>query len=278
MKEFPKGGLIGRTVHMVRRILELDIPLHAANAGFFIILSLFPALVLVLSLLRYTGLQVSSLVEVLSSVIPGPLMPTVENLVLSTYENSSGALVGVSALTAVWSASKGVHGLMKGLNTVYGVSEDRGWLYTRFISILYTFLFFGLLFVTLVLHVFGGTLLELLPISRSRLLRILTGIVDFRVILLLILQTVVFSLIFAFLPNGRNRIRDTVPGALLTSLGWLTISDLFSVYVENFASLQNIYGSVYTVALSMLWLYLCLSLIFYSAAFNQYLKDQKNKK
>ena len=278
MKEFPKGGLIGRTVHMVRRILELDIPLHAANAGFFIILSLFPALVLVLSLLRYTGLQVSSLVEVLSSVIPGPLMPTVENLVLSTYENSSGALVGVSALTAVWSASKGVHGLMKGLNTVYGVSEDRGWLYTRFISILYTFLFFGLLLLTLVLHVFGGTLLELLPISRSRLLRILTGIVDFRVILLLILQTVVFSLIFAFLPNGRNRIRDTVPGALLTSLGWLTISDLFSVYVENFASLQNIYGSVYTVALSMLWLYLCLSLIFYSAAFNQYLEDQKNKK
>ena len=278
MKEFPKGGLIGRTVHMVRRILELDIPLHAANAGFFIILSLFPALVLVLSLLRYTGLQVSSLVEVLSSVIPGPLMPTVENLVLSTYENSSGALVGVSALTAVWSASKGVHGLMKGLNTVYGVSEDRGWLYTRFISILYTFLFFGLLLLTLVLHVFGSTLVELLPISRSRLLRILTGIVDFRVILLLILQTVVFSLIFAFLPNGRNRIRDTVPGALLTSLGWLTISDLFSVYVENFASLQNIYGSVYTVALSMLWLYLCLSLIFYSAAFNQYLEDQKNKK
>ena len=278
MKEFPKGGLIGRTGHMVRRMLELDIPLHAANAGFFIILSLFPALVLVLSLLRYTGLQVSSLVEVLSSVIPGPLMPTVENLVLSTYENSSGALVGVSALTAVWSASKGVHGLMKGLNTVYGVSEDRGWLYTRFISILYTFLFFGLLLLTLVLHVFGSTLLELLPISRSRLLRILTGIVDFRVILLLILQTVVFSLIFAFLPNGRNRIRDTVPGALLTSLGWLTISDLFSVYVENFASLQNIYGSVYTVALSMLWLYLCLSLIFYSAAFNQYLEDQKNKK
>ena len=278
MKEYPKGGLIGRSVHLYRHIRSLDIPLHAANAGFFIILSLFPALVLILSLLRYTGLQVSSLVEVLSSVIPGPLMPTVENLVLSTYENSSGALVGVSALTAVWSASKGVHGLMKGLNTVYGVSEDRGWLYTRFISILYTFLFFGLLLLTLVLHVFGSTLLELLPISRSRLLRILTGIVDFRVILLLILQTVVFSLIFAFLPNGRNRIRDTVPGALLTSLGWLTISDLFSVYVENFASLQNIYGSVYTVALSMLWLYLCLSLIFYSAAFNQYLEDQKNKK
>ena len=275
MKEFPRGGLIGRFVHMVRHLRALDIPIHAANAGFFMILSIFPALVLVLSLLRYTGLQVSSLVELLASIIPAPLMPTIEDLVLSTYENSSGTLVGVSALTVVWSASKGVHGLMKGLNTVYGVSEDRGWFYTRFISVLYTFLFFGLLLMTLTLHVFGSTLLKLLPITRNTLLRVLTGIVDFRFFLLLFLQSGVFMLIFAFLPNGRNRLRDTVPGALMASLGWLTISDLFSIYVENFASLRNIYGSVYTIALSMLWLYLCLSLVFYSAAFNQYLEDHK---
>lgn len=275
MKEFPKGGLIGRFVHLVRHILDLNIPLHAANAGFFIIMSLFPALVLILSLLRYTGLQVSSLVEVLSDMIPGALMPTVEALVLNTYENASGALVGVSAVTAMWSASKGVYGLLKGLNAVYGVAEDRGWLYTRLISIAYTFLFFGLLLLTLVLHVFGGTILSLLPITRSPLFRILSGIINFRYVLLLILQTAVFILIFAFLPNGRNRIRDTIPGALLSSLGWLVISDLFSVYVENFASLSNIYGSVYTIALAMLWLYFCLSLIFYSAAFNQYLEDHK---
>ena len=273
MKEFPRGGLIGRFVHMVRHLQSLDIPIHAANAGFFMILSIFPALVLVLSLLRYTGLQVSSLVELLSSIIPAPLMPTIEDLVLSTYENSSGTLVGVSALTVVWSASKGVHGLMKGLNTVYGVSEDRGWLYTRFISVLYTFLFFGLLLLTLTLQVFGSSLLKLLPIARHTLLRVLTGIVDFRFFLLLLLQSGVFMLIFAFLPNGHNRLRDTAPGALLASLGWLTISDLYSIYVENFASLRNIYGSVYTVALSMLWLYLCLSMVFYSAAFNQYLED-----
>jgi membrane protein len=275
MKEFPKGGLIGRTVHLIRHILELNIPLHAANAGFFIILSLFPALVLVLSLLRFTGLQVSSLVEVLATMIPAPLMPTIETLVLSTYENSSGALVGVSAITAIWSASKGVYGLLKGLNSVYGVSEDRGWLYTRSISVLYTFLFFALLLVTLVIHVFGGTLLQLLPITRSKLFRILSGILNFRYFLLLFVQTAVFVLIFAFLPNGRNRIRDTIPGALLASLGWMVISDLFSIYVRNFASLSNIYGSVYTIALSMLWLYFCLSLIFYCAAFNQYLEDHK---
>ena len=275
MREFPKGGLIGRTVHMVRYIQSLDVPLYAANAGFFIILALFPALVLVLSLLRYTGLQVSSLVEVLSDLIPGPLMPTIENLILSTYENSTGALVGISAVTAVWSASKGVYGLLTGLNRVYGVAEDRGWFYTRCISVAYTFVFLAVLLLTLAIHVFGGTILELLPITRSRLFRILSRIVDFRFLLLLLVQTAAFMLIFAFLPNGRNRLRDTVPGALAASLGWLVISDLFSVYVENFASLSNIYGSVYTIALAMLWLYFCLSLIFYCGALNQYLEDHK---
>lgn len=273
MRDYPKGGLIGRSVHLVRHVQSLHIPLYAANAGFFIILSLFPALVLILSLLRYTGLQVSSLVEVLSDVIPNPLMGTVEELVLSTYENSTGALVGVSAFTAVWSASKGVYGLLTGLNRVYGVAEDRGWLYTRFISILYTFLFLAVLLLTLTLHVFGGTLLELVPLSRSKLFRILDRIIDFRFVLLLGVQTLGFILLFAFLPNGRNRIRDTIPGAVLASIGWLVISDLFSIYVENFASLSNIYGSVYAIALAMLWLYCCLSLIFYSAAFNQYLED-----
>lgn len=275
MREFPKGGLIGRTVHLVRHIQSLNVPLYAANAGFFMILSLFPALVLVLSLLRFTGLQVGSLVEVLSSIIPEALMPTVEELVLSTYENSSGALVGVSALTAIWSASKGVYGLLTGLNTVYGVSENRGWFYTRFISVLYTFIFFGVLILTLVVHVFGGTIARLQPVTHSRLLRILSGIIDFRFLVLLIVQTLVFMLLFAFLPNGRNKLRDTIPGAVLASLGWMIFSRLFSIYVENFASLSNIYGSVYAVALSMLWLYCCLSLIFYCAAFNQYLEDHK---
>ena len=275
MDRFPKGGLIGKCVHAVQPISDLRIPVYAANAGFFIILSLFPALVLILSLLRYTGLQVRSLIEILSTMIPEALMGTVEELVLNTYENSTGALVGVSALTAVWSASKGVYGLLTGLNTVYGVSENRGFLYTRFISVLYTFALFGVLMLTLILHVFGTSLLQLVPIYQTPFLKFLTGMIDLRFFLLLFIQSGVFALMYAFLPNGRNRLRDTIPGALLASAGCLIFSDLYSIYVERFASLSNIYGSVYAVALSMLWLYFCMSILFYGGALNQYLEDHR---
>ena len=273
MKEFPKGALIGRIVHLVRYVQSLDIPLYAANAGFFMILSLFPTLVLVLSLLRYTGLQVSSLVEVIGSVIPESLMGTVGELVLSTYENASGALVGVSAFTALWSASKGVYGLLTGLNRVYGVAEDRGWFYTRFISVVYTFAFLIVLFLTLVLHVFGQSVFRWLSGLDIPLLSAVSWLVRQRFILLLILQTLLFTAMYMFLPGKKNGFMESLPGALLSAVGWQVISLLFSVYVENFDSYANIYGSVYAVALCLLWLYLCFCILFYGASLNRWLKE-----
>ena len=273
MKQYPKGGIVGKTVHLVRRISGLNVPLYAANAGFFIVLAVFPALVLILGLLRYTHLEVGALVGLLEGIIPAALMDTAEDLVVSTYENSNGALVGISALTALWSASRGVHGLLTGLNAIYGVAEDRGFLYTRFVSVLYTFLLLLVLLLSLVLHVFGTTIVALG--WDAPVMRLFPKLVYGRFFLLLFVQSLIFALMFTFLPNGRNKFRDSIPGALIASLGWLIFSDAYSIYVERFAGLSNIYGSVYAVALSMLWLYCCLSILFYGGALNQYLEERK---
>lgn len=275
MSKYPRGGLIGKTVHLVQAISDLNVPIYAANAGFFIVLAMFPALVLVLGLLRYTHLEVGALIAALEGFIPAALMDTAEELVLSTYRNSNGALVGLSAVTAVWSASRGVYGLLTGLNAIYAVAEDRGFFYTRFVSVLYTFLLLIVILLTLVLHVFGTTIMALVPQWDTPVLAFLAEIIHGRFFVLLFVQSLIFALMFTFLPNGRNRFRDTIPGALLASLGWLIFSDAYSIYVERFAGLSNIYGSVYAVALSMLWLYCCLSILFYAGALNQYLEDHR---
>lgn len=275
MKEFPKGGIIGKTVHAVKSISAMRIPLHAANAGYFIVLAVFPALVLVLSLLRYTGLQVENLTDLLQGVIPDALLPAAEKLIISTYANTSSAMISLSALTALWSASRGVYGLLTGLNAIYGVSENRSYLYTRGISVVYTFLFLLVLLLTLVLHVFGTTISAMLEVHANPALDFVMEIIDLRFFLLLLVQTVMFTAMFMVLPNRRNRLADSLPGALLASIGWLTFSDLFSIYVEHFPSYANIYGSVYAVALSMLWLYCCLSIFFYGGALNRFIMDSR---
>lgn len=267
-------ALIQWGIRTVKAVAALHVPLHAANAGFFIVLSVFPGLVLILSLLRYTGLEVDALLDVLAPILPDALQDTAENLIVSTYESSSRMVVGISALTALWSASRGIYGLLTGLNGVYGVTEHRGYVRTRLISMVYTLSFLLVLMLTLILHVFGTTLIRLLPEEKSPFLKFLTEAVAFRFFLLLIVQTVFFCVVYMVLPDMRSGFWDSVPGALLSSIGWLAFSDLFSLYVVYFPRYANIFGSVYAVALSMLWLYCCLSIVFYGGALNRYLSTK----
>ena len=275
MKEFPKGGLIGKIMDAAKIVKQMHIPLHAAYAAYFIVLAVFPALVLILSVLRYTGMEVRGLVELLDDILPSTMAEGAEELIYSTYRNSSGAMVGVSAVTALWSASRGIYGLLTGLNVVYGVSENRGYIYTRSISVVYTFVFILILLLTLVLHVFGNSIINLMRQVDNPVVIFFTDLIDLRFFLLLFLQSLVFTLMFMVLPNKRrSRFMESLPGGVLSSLGWLVFSDIYSIYVENFSKYSTIYGSVYGIAITMLWLYCCMSILFYGGALNRYLMDK----
>lgn len=273
MREFPQGGLIGKTVALWRRISGFRVPLYAANASFFIVLAVFPALLLLLGLLRYTPLEVERLGELLAGFLPDALLESAEELILLTYDNTSGITLGLSAVTTLWSASRGIYGIIGGLNAVYEVQENRSYVQIRFLSVVYTFAFLLVLILTLGLHVFGTKLLVLLRRATHPFFGFLLEIIDLRFFLLLVLQTAIFTLLYMVLPNGGNRISDSFPGAMLASSGWLIFSDLYSIYVEHFASLTNVYGSVYAGALSMLWLYFCMAIVFYGGALNRLVMD-----
>lgn len=275
MEKLPKGGLIGKTVEAYLWVREKQISLHAAYAGYFIILAVFPALLMLLSLLRFAGLQVEILVDMMGEVLPPALMEMVEGMVYSAWLHSTGTVLGLSALTALWSASRGVYGLLRGLNAVYDVWENRGYLYTRGISVIYTFLFGIVLILTLVLHVFGNAVFRWLSMVDNPVVIFLVDLVDVRFFLLLMLQSLIFTLMYMVLPNGRNGFGSSLPGGILSSVGWLVFSDLFSIYVEHFNRYSLIYGSVYALALGMLWLYCCLSILFYGGALNHWLSSRK---
>ena len=257
----------------IRWLSSVHIPHLAANTGYFIVLSVFPALLLILSGLRFTGLPVDTLLEILGMVLPQALMGTARELVYSVYENASGAVAGLSALTALWSSSRGVYGLLVGLNTIYGVSEDRGYFYTRAISILYTFAFEVVILLTLVLHVFGGTLASFFQGIPNPAIQKLMNILDLRFGVLLVLQSLLFTLMFMIFPNRRNGFWESLPGGLFACIGWMLFSNLYSLYVTHFPSYANIYGSVYAIAISMLWLYCCLEIIFFGGALNRLLMN-----
>ena len=275
VEQFPTGGLLGRCVHWARRLLSMKVGLFASSACYFMVLSFFPLLVLILGFLRHTGLEVENLLAFLEGFVPGALMEGARQLVFETYIGTSGTLLGLSALTALWSASRGIYGLLKGLNAVYGLKETRGYVYTRIMSVYYTFAFLLVLLLNLVLQVFGKTLLEAIPYGQEPLLVFLSGAVDFRQLFLLLTQILLFGAMYKALPNSRFSWKQSLPGAVLASFGWLIFSNLFSVYVSYSSSYVNLYGTMYRAAMSFLGLYCCVSIVFYGGGLNRWLMDRK---
>lgn len=278
VREFPRGGFIGKLVRIGRTIGRLRIGVYGAGAAYFLILAAFPALALLLGVLRHTSLEASHLVSLLEGFLPQALLPEAELLIHDLYRSASRTFLGLSALTALWSASRGVYGLLRGLNAVYGAAENRGYFYTRLISVVYTFGFLLVLLLTLVLHVFGTELLEFLRRRSGGFFGFLLQIIDLRFFLLLILQTALFTLMYTFLPSRRSRLRDSLPGALLAAIGWTVFSHLFSLYAEYFPGRADLYGSVYAVALSMLWLYFCILILLYGGLLNRWILDTDFRK
>ena len=278
MREFPQGGLIGKTVRAARAVSELNIPLRASYAAYFLVLAVFPALLLVLSCLRFTGLRVEDLVGVVANILPGALLDAAEELIYHTWQTASGTMAGVSAVTLLWSSSKGVYGLLTGLNAVYGVSEDRGYVYTRGISVVYSVLFLAVILLTLALHVFGSTLIDLLYRIDNPFLMFFIDLIDLHAVLLLAVQSMLFTALYMVLPNRKNSFFSSLPGALMSSLGWFLFSDIFSIYITRFSGVANFYGSVYAIAVCLLWLYCCISILFYGGALNRILSDWRQSK
>jgi membrane protein len=277
MGNISKCGLWKAIRGGARQIRQLQIPLHGANTSFFLILSVFPALVLILGILSYTSLDVHNLLGLLEGFLPEALLPEAEFLIINAYENTSKTVVSISAVTALWSSSRGTYGLLTGLNAVYGVPENRSYLRVRLISVFYTFGFLAVLLLTLVMHVFGTALVTFLSESSLPFFRFLTGILDLRFFLLVFLQTALFTAMFTVLPNRKNSLGDSLPGAFLASVGWLIFSHLFSLYVERFPAYGRIYGSVYVIALIMLWLYFCICIVFYGGVVNRLLTDDSSR-
>lgn len=271
--DFKAKRRFSKCYDLISSISRLDVPIYSANASYFLILAAFPTVMLLLNLLSYTSFTSNTLLDLLSGVIPHAIMPAVSRIITGMYESSSSTLVSVSALTALWAASRGIYGMITGLNRIYAVQENRGYVFTRLLSVVYTFLFLLVLLLTLALHVFGQTILNLIPETNIVFLQFLLDVIPFRFLILLVLQTALFTAMFMFLPNRRNRFWASFPGAVLAALGWQVYSWAFSLYMSHFSRYDTIYGSLSVVALTMLWLYVCMEIVFYGGALNKYLAD-----
>ena len=223
-------------------------------------------------------MDIAQLKLTLQGWLPKNLVPIANSLVDSSYYHSSTTVVSVSAVAVLFSSSQGMYGVRNGLTAVYTRSPGQGYLRNLGFSMIYTVLFLVMLLVTLLVYLFGTTLLDYLQMTTTPALLLLMDLIDLRWVLLLFVQSALFTLMYAYLPSKPNSVRESWPGAITASLGWLLYSQLFSNYVDYITAYTTIYGSVYILVLGMLWLYFCISIFFYGAALNCWLSHRKARR
>ena len=138
---------------LARRVAAMQIPVYAGNASFFLLLSVFPVVSLLLSLLPYTPLTLDHLLAFCEEFAPDWTLRALEFFVRTLYASSSAAIISASAVLTLWSASKGMLSLLYGLDAVAEVRETRGYVQRRLLCVLYTVGMLLALLLTLVMCV-----------------------------------------------------------------------------------------------------------------------------
>ena len=263
----------------IRRFLSemasYRVSLYSANASFYMILSLFPAVMLIVALLPLLGFTQADLLSAIRGLLPEVLMPLMERIVSDASGNSSGVLVSVSALVMIWSSSRSVYCIQRGLNAIHGLRESRSFLRLRLTSMFYMVFLIAALLATLLLHGFGQEVTAFCESKNIPILHFVAKLLQFRGLILCLLLTLLFAAIYCVFPNRKQRFRSVLPGAALAALGWLVFSLFFSLYVRAFSSYSMLYGSLSIIAIGMLWLYICISILFYGSVVNLLLQRRK---
>lgn len=252
------------------RLNEDHVYAYATQSAFFIVISAFPLLLLVFSLIRYTPVTEEFLLSAASNIMPETLKPLAESLIREIYEKTSGTVISFTAIFMVWSASKGVLSIIRGLNNVFRIKENRNYFVLRLISSLYTVLFVVGIVLSLVMMVFGNTLLDAFRKHMPILYDVVEWLIGMRILYIPIILTLLFIGLYKLIDDKKYTFMNHLPGALFSAVGWMGFSFFYSLYVDNFAGKSYAYGSLTTIVLLMLWIYICMYILFIGAEINVY--------
>lgn len=251
-----------------RNMRQEHISAFSASSAFFIFLSFIPLLMLLSAVITYTPLSQKDLIDAVIRFVPDMASGFVEAIIADVYEKAQ-ALLPIAGVILLWTAGKGVLSIVQGLNAINEVEEHRGFFVIRIMAMIYTVVLLMVIVVGLGVMAFGGLLFSLIEESLPAFQVLMQAFFPFRFLVYWVILTIIFSLIYAFVPNKKLKIRRQIPGACFTAVAWSAFSFGFSVYLELGNSF-DVYGSLAILIVLMVWLYFCMYIMFVGAYMNRY--------
>ena len=242
---------------------------YAASAAFFLFLSLIPILMLLFALLPYTGITESEMLDIIRELTPDAMDSFVTGIINEVYIRSAG-IITVSIVITLWSAGKSMQTLIRCLNAMNDIEENRGYFVLRALGCLYTVIMLVAVFIMLVLLMFGRTVISFITYRFPGLENIKPWIIYVRYPVSLVLLILLFTAIYCVIPSKKQKFRLQIPGAVFSAVVWSFASYFFSKYLDDFNGFST-YGSLTTVIVIMMYMYMMMYIILTGAYLNQWL-------
>lgn len=256
------------------RIYEDSVPVYAAQATFYIIIASIPFLMLLTTLVRFfIPITRADLTAAAVAFFPDSFESFITQVIGELYIKSPASIISVAAVTALWSASRGIAAVRCGLNRVYHVEGSRNYVKSRGMSLVYTLIFVVLIIFCLAILVFGNSILSVISGKFPAVGRIVGGFLQVKSLISIVLLSLFFTSLYTFLPAHKVTFRGQIPGAMVAAIGWTLFSYFYGIYIENYSNYSYIYGSLAAIVLLMLWMYFCLILILIGAEVNEFVDE-----
>ncbi|MFD2445079.1 YihY/virulence factor BrkB family protein [Bacillus sp. CGMCC 1.16607] len=252
------------------RVQVDDVSGLASQLAYFFLLSLFPLLIVVVSVLPYLPITEIDILGVIRDFAPGETMTLIESNLKEIMANQNGKLLSFGVIGTLWSASNGINAIVLAFNKAYDVKESRSFVVARGMAILFTFAMIFVFILALLLPVFGKEI-GMFLFSEFGLSDEFLAIWNMlRWLVSSVILFIVFTVLYWLAPNKKIKCASVIRGAVFTTIGWVLTSWAFSYYVGNFGNYSVTYGSIGAIIVLMIWLYLSGFIIILGGEINAY--------
>jgi membrane protein len=252
----------------------------AAGLSYYLVLSTFPLLVALASLLSYVPIPqlFEGFLSLMARLVPGDGMRLVHTIVSDVISHKHPHFLTLGLVFTIWTSSSGFSAIIDGLDVVYRVRETRPVWKTRPLAMGLTFLSGSLLLVALVLMI-EGTHFGIWFTGRFELNpAFLTAWRYLRLGIVMVFAMLAVELIYHFGPDVKQRFRDSLPGAIIAVMTWIGLSYLLGSYFRHFDSLDNTYGPLGAAIGLYVWFYLSGLAILLGGEVNVLLSEPRDRR
>lgn len=266
-----KGVKMNYLERIINKFNEDDIFGKTAELTFYMMMTFFPFVILMLA--SFSAITAKAEEIITDSLSSFPQQAREIILYLLTEIDKNPIVIATCGILSVWSISCAVDSICKSLNKMYNIKETRGFFKVRFIGIIFAVLLMSAIILTFTFLVYGNT--TVYTISKIFPTFILFG-KTVRFILIYLILTICFLLIYKVLPAKKLETKDVYIGAFITSALWFISSAIYSAYTSNFSGHSIIYGGFSGIIIIITWLYLSGFLLLSGGEFNSLLYNKKH--